>query len=370
MAIRGRKSATSPTESLSYITTITANSTASDADNTANRVLTQDADFVVPTMVEGFRITGGTCSGTNYGAGVFMRNNGTLKNCLVEGNTFTSNSSTAWATDGGGGGGIYCIGGTIFNCTVRRNVYHYGGLTDSGLSGDDISYNSVGGAGVFLEGGDVQNSLIVENTLDNSATAIFGAGLFIKKPSRIFNTTIAYNRALLATAWQRRHAGGGAWDYSASKTLSTWQNCIVWGNMANGMLAENYIQVLSAHGSTATISNADNFNDCYTSAIRGYWTDNYGETVFSNDNASDATKVYAPATSVIHINTDKGGGLSSNGYEERDEYYRVTYSDSENHLIKSTVNGKTVTSIAEINREYNRQCHINSPFKGDGEKPY
>lgn len=349
-----------------YTTTLTANSTASDVDNTANRVLTQDADFVVSTMVEGFRITGGTCSGTNYGAGVFMRNNGTLKNCLVEGNTFTSNSSTAWATDGGGGGGVYCIGGTIFNCTVRRNTYHYEDLTKSYLSKAD-SYNSVGGAGVFLEGGDIQNSLIVENTLDNSGTAIFGAGLFIKKPSRIFNTTIAYNRALLATGWQRRHAGGGAWDYSADKTLSTWQNCIVWGNMANGMLAENYIQVLSAHGQTAQISNADNFNDCYTSAIRGYWTDNYGETVFSNDDASDATKVYAPATSVIHINTDKGGGLSSNGYEERDEYYNVTYSDNQNHLSQSTVNGKYVTSIAEINREYNRQCHINSPFKGDGE---
>ena len=182
---------------------------------------------------------------------------------------------------------------------------------------------------MFLEGGDIQNSLIVENTLDNSGTAIFGAGLFIKKPSRIFNTTIAYNRALLATAWERRHAGGGAWDYSASKTLSTWQNCIVWGNMANGMLAENYIQVLSAHGSTATISNADNFNDCYTSAIRGYWTGKETpETVFSNDDASDATKVYAPATSVIHINTDNGGGLSgyNNGY------------DNQNHL--TPVNGE------------------------------
>lgn len=58
---------------LSYTTTITANSTASDVNKSANRVLTQDADFVVPTMVEGFRITGGTCSGTNYGAGVFAQ---------------------------------------------------------------------------------------------------------------------------------------------------------------------------------------------------------------------------------------------------------------------------------------------------------
>ena len=40
-----------------YTTTITANSTASGADNTANRVLTQDADFVVPTMVEGLAAT-------------------------------------------------------------------------------------------------------------------------------------------------------------------------------------------------------------------------------------------------------------------------------------------------------------------------
>ena len=351
-----------------YTTTITASSTASDVDdvdNTANRVLTQDADFIVPTMVEGFRITGGRSAGQNYGAGIFMRNNGTLKNCLVENNTFTSNSSTAWATDGGGGGGVYCIGGTIFNCTVRRNTYHYGGLTESYLSKAD-SYNSVGGAGVFLEGGDVQNSLIVENTLDNSATNIFGAGLFIKKPSRIFNTTIAYNRALQATPWQRFHAGGGAWDYSASETLSTWQNCIVWGNMANGMLAENYIQVLSAHGSTAIISNADNFNNCYTSAIRGLWTD-VGETVYSNDDASDETKVYAPATNVIHINTDRGGGLSSNGYQEYDDYGNVTYSDNQNHLSQSTVNGNYVSSIVEINREYNRQCHINSPFKDDGE---
>ncbi len=330
-----------------YTTTITASSTASDADNTANRVLTQDADFVVPTVVEGFRITGGRSAGRNYGAGIFMRSNGMLKNCLIENNTFTSNSSTAYATDGGGGGGVYCIGGTIFNCTVRRNTYHFGGLTSSGQSSTD-SYNSVGGAGVFLEGGDVQNSLIVENTLDNSATVIFGAGLFIKKPSRIFNTTIAYNRALQATPWQQRHAGGGAWDYSASETLSTWQNCIVWGNMANGMIAENYIQVLSAHGRDAVISNADNFHDCYTSAVRAN-REGYGEFVFSNDDASDASKVFAPDESIIYIVTNSGGVLSS-GY-----------------LESSTVNGNYVTSIEQINREYNRQCHINSPFKDDGE---
>ena len=321
-----------------YTTTITA----SDVVSANNRVLTQDADFVVPTMVEGFRITGGRSAGTNYGAGVFMRKNGTLKNCLVEGNTFTSNASTAWATDGGGGGGVYCIGGTIFNCTVRRNTYHYGDLTENGQSKN--SFNSVGGAGVFLEGGSVQNSLIVENTLENSGTNIFGAGLFIKKPSRIFNTTIAYNRALLANAWDRNHAGGGAWDYSDTKTLSTWQNCIVWGNMANGSLAENYIQVLSAHGDTAKISNSENFKDCYTSAVRGYWTKKYGDTVFSNDDASDPSKVFAPDASFIYINTDEGGGLS-----------------------QAQVNGNYVRSIAEINCEYNRQCHINSPFKGDGE---
>jgi len=330
-----------------YTTTITAAYTASDVIQSDNRVLTQDKEFLVPTMVEGFRITGGTCSGTNYGAGVFMRNNGTLKNCLVEKNTFTSDNTTAWATDGGGGGGVYCIGGTIFNCTVRRNTYHYGDLTESGQSQN--SYNSVGGAGVFLEGGSVQNSLIVENTLENSGTNIFGAGLFIKKPSRIFNTTIAYNRALLANAWDRNHAGGGAWDYSATKTLSTWQNCIVWGNMANGSLAENYIQVLSAHGDTAKISNSENFKDCYTSAVKAYRVGE-GEIVFSNDDASVPSKVFAPDKSIIYIVTNRDGVLSSS---------YMSYS--------TTVKGERVTSIAEINREYNRQCHINSPFKGDGE---
>ena len=339
-----------------YTTTITASSTASDVDdvdNTANRVLTQDADFVVPTMVEGFRITGGSSAGQNYGAGIFMRNNGTLKNCLVEGNTFTSNASTAWATDGGGGGGVYCIGGTIFNCTVRRNTYHYGGLASSG------EYRSVGGAGVFLEGGALQNSLIVENKLDNSDIDIFGAGIFIKNASRIFNTTIAYNRAVLSTrrAWTPyQHAGGGAWDYTSSATskASVWQNCILWGNTANGGLIDNYIQILTAHGTTANIPYAaDNFHECYTTAIRGS-RPNSSEVSFGNDDVSKPDNVYAPASESVFVYASEGGSI----------YATDDVNESNQN---STVGGEDAT-IAQVNHEYLKQCHNNSPFKDDSDK--
>ncbi len=248
--------------------------------NKTGRVLLQPADFTSQAVFEGFTIQNGYLTGWDYGAGVYLRSNGVLKNCLVQNNMFIANYNTG---GGYGGAGVFLNTGSIVkNCKIMRNTLN---SDESGLL--------VGGAGIYANGGVVINTLIVENTANNSAHNILGAGFFIKSNSSLYNCTIAYNKAN-ETGWDSSNnryfpATGGVWDAAAShqgngvySNQSNFYNCVIWGNYATGGTAENLIQVgMSGFGNGAGSTN-DAFHSCYSSA----WSSKY-----ASDDATNNTLV-------------------------------------------------------------------------------
>ncbi len=245
--------------------------------NGNGRVLLQPANFTQQTLFEGFTIQNGSVSGDAYGAGVYLRSNGVLKNCLVQNNKFTADGNTGANY---GGAGVFLNDGSIVkNCKIMKNTLH------SAVSG-----LLVGGAGVYAAGGTLINSLIVENTAYNSAHNILGAGFYIRNNSNIYNCTIAYNLAR-ETGWDsynKRYypATGGVWDAAASydkdakkySNQSNFYNCIIWGNYATGGTAENLVQVGMQGFSNGAGSTNDAFHTCYSSA----WSSKYASDDATN----------------------------------------------------------------------------------------
>ena len=222
--------------------------------NASGRVLLQPANFTQQTLFEGFTIQNGSLSGDAYGAGVYLRSNGVLKNCLVQNNKFTANKSTGANY---GGAGVFLNDGSIVkNCKIMKNT-----LTSA------VSGKLVGGAGVYAAGGTLINSLIVENTAYNSAWNILGAGFYIRSNSSIYNCTIAYNVAY-ETGTTKYPATGGVWDASGS---SSFYNSIIWGNYATGSTGENMVQV-GISGYTTGGGVNKNLYSCYSSAWSTRWS--------------------------------------------------------------------------------------------------
>ncbi len=261
--------------------------------NRAGRTLTQEEDFnIAETMFEGFIIQNGLSSGTEYGAGVHLRKNGIIKNCLIINNQFNAvNGSVA------GGGGVYIDnGGLVKNSTIRQNILR------------NSSSTKIGGAGVHSNGGNLQNSLIVENTAYTTGINILGAGFYISALSNLYNCTIAYNMGNNTntdnpTGGQTGGTActGGVWDASAgSQGKSQFYNCIIWGNYATGNTKENYFQVgMSGFSNGGGIAN-DAFHYCYSSAA----------------DATSASDTWSDEELVCHINTS----TTPNNYPE---FYRV-----------------------------------------------
>ncbi len=221
------------------------------------RVLTQSKNFGKETTVEGFVIKNGETFGENQGAGVQIRQNGVLKNCLVEKNIFTLNH---FSPNGNyGGGGIYMFtGSTIKNSTISENHVYNGDNTQV-----------IGGGGVFASGGSLQNSLIVRNEAHNDKERVLGAALYISNTSYFYNCTIAYNFGD-KTGSGYNAATGGVWDNGAKKpnyeAASHFYNCILWGNYGTGGTGENMLQV-GMEGWTDDLGLTDKaFHNCYSSA--------------------------------------------------------------------------------------------------------
>jgi len=227
-------------------------------------------DFDVASCVfDGFTVS-------NYyssDSAVYM-NRGTLRNCLIIGNTNTGGSGgtvqlykgTA-ATNcifknnrvNSQGGGIYSSGGSslmVAGCLFEGNDVgaNYGGACSLGGSGITISncvfINNIAptfGGGIYLSGADnkVVNCTITGNM--TTAASSKGGGIFCTGPITIKNCSIIGNSAT--------NQGGGVWG-----TNITIQNCLIAQNqsttnagggiwMTNGIIesctiAANYAKVV------------------------------------------------------------------------------------------------------------------------------
>lgn len=250
-------------------------------------------------------------TGNAYGAGAYLQNNSTLKNCLIRYNRFfqsipvsivvveaptstyhivtetkasadaavtttTKDSTTtvpylqyqlpstanvdALADDlKKGGGGAYLGSGAVLENSIIRNN-----------EGRVFSQNSsrMTGAGVRSDGGQVVNSLIVENFAYGGNC--LGGAMFLGSKSLIYNSTIAYNYVYGITqsgvpcapaVWDDA-VKGSASDFSTK--CSQFYNTVFWANIGYGSTGENFNQVCRGSYRDAIGKTGHMFN-CYHS---------------------------------------------------------------------------------------------------------
>lgn len=222
-----------------------------------HRVLQQPSNFNTQTIWEGFIIQRGRLSrnanDNDGGAGVRLRNYGKLKNCLIRNNVFTLTSGSAQTASGGGG--VYMSGDNaeVESCVIRENEAYADNDWWSGY------FYHLCGAGLYVAGGRLVNSVIVENVAHNNRN-ILGAGLFLSQRSYLFNCTVAYNKADIMNG--NSAGAGGVWDNSKQ---SYFYNCILWGNYGTGNTGENTFQVAMSGYSQGGGYNPNVVN-CYVSA--------------------------------------------------------------------------------------------------------
>ena len=135
--------------------------------------------FCVITSWDGFVIRNGRTKITHQrdgGAGVALRINGRLANCVITNNILSSKSNTR-------GGGIFQNGGIIENCEIDGNI----------LNGEGGSDYNVFGGGLYQRTGTVFNTSVIKNKITgNGGDKKQGTGVFFEN-GRFYNNTITAN---------------------------------------------------------------------------------------------------------------------------------------------------------------------------------
>ncbi len=198
------------------------------------RVVNQTADFTTATTWEGLTIQNGyvrttSTEATSGGGGIILRKNSIVKNCLIRNNKVNA-SNNGGNRSIGGGGVVMTSGSKLENCIIRNNQ-------------TNIEIGNGGSAGVWMSGGTLINSMIVENRVTGNATFSLGAGLYIDKKSDFYSCTIAYNHGVASQAvtgiWDNS-AGGGSSNEQLKANAAKFYNCIIWGNYTYGKTTEGY----------------------------------------------------------------------------------------------------------------------------------
>lgn len=223
------------------------------------RVLVQANDFNTETTWNGFAIRHGylhACYRQNIdgnlnsidkanvglagGAGVYLQANGIIENCTIEDNFIYvypggEKLSQSNLSAGGGyhqaGAGVYNSGGTIKNCVIRNNVLEHTLYRTN--SNSVVQSAWIYGAGLFMEDGNVFNTIITENECkinDNGGLVgfhevIVGAGAFLFQ-GNFYNNTIVSNQANTTKCSNVHISVPGLYVFNNI----TMYNCVVSGN--------------------------------------------------------------------------------------------------------------------------------------------
>lgn len=156
-------------------------------------------------VVDGFTLTNGyvdaTSLPTNYGGGVYVASNATVRNCRIVGN-----QAAKGAGNPARGGGVYMANGLVTDCTVASNAVNQGSgagfyldgggtvLNSTIVSNKDIGTSVSGnnGGGFYLnDGGTVSNCFIASNT-----TLRLGGGVYITYRGRVTRCTVSDNTGI------------------------------------------------------------------------------------------------------------------------------------------------------------------------------
>ncbi|MDR9402817.1 MAG: choice-of-anchor Q domain-containing protein, partial [Halothece sp. Uz-M2-17] len=225
-------------------------------DVTVKRASDATADFrifniddeessAIDVTLDGVKITGGSLSGFgNNGGGIFNRENLTLSNSTITGNSAYSggginNNGTATLSNStvssnsayDDGGGIYNTFGTatLSNSTVSGNSADNdgGGISNNGtvtLSNSTVSSNSA-----YDDGGGIYNTFgtatLSNSTVSGNSAYDGGGGISNNGTATLSNSTVSGNSA--------DDDGGGIFNDSGGDDTATLINSIVANNTAN-----------------------------------------------------------------------------------------------------------------------------------------
>ena len=211
------------------------------------RVLVQEKAFNAgsASVWDGFVIQNGAAGG---GAGVYLNNYSTLANCTIKNNTATTYAGGVYINSTGGSARIY-----LNNCIITGNTSSMGGgvcdRIGASYTNCRISNNSAvtKGGGIYLYNNTepVFKNCIISNNTANNAGGMYARGQFTA-----YNCNFVMN---LAT----ESIGGIYHENSHNK----YYNCIVWGNVANGL--PNQFAGLSDFDHSAVcgiVNGTDNYN--------------------------------------------------------------------------------------------------------------
>lgn len=191
--------------------------------------------FKAKTTWNGFVITGGRTRINHQregGAGVALRQNSVLENCVIKDNINSVISS-------GRGGGIFCNGGTLINCRIEENQL----VRSSGT-------RTIFGGGIYLRYGTTYNCFYVKNKLADTniySGCDLGSAIYIEC-GNFYNNTVADNSGSIAL-------GIGKYFQESQLNLI---NCIIYNNTHpayNGSAYANTVQIGRLNqGSIAALS--------------------------------------------------------------------------------------------------------------------
>lgn len=191
--------------------------------------------FKAKTTWNGFVITGGRTRINHQregGAGVALRQNSVLENCVIKDNINSVISS-------GRGGGIFCNGGTLINCRIEENQL----VRSSGT-------RTIFGGGIYLRYGTTYNCVYVKNKLADTnihSGCDLGSAIYIEC-GNFYNNTVADNSGSIAL-------GIGKYFQESQLNLI---NCIIYNNTHpayNGSAYANTVQIGRLNqGSIAALS--------------------------------------------------------------------------------------------------------------------
>lgn len=179
--------------------------------------------FKAKTTWNGFVITGGRTHINHQregGAGVALRQNSVLENCVIKDNINSVISS-------GRGGGIFCNGGTLINCRIEENQL----VRVSGT-------RTIFGGGIYLRYGTTYNCVYVKNKLADTniySGCDLGSAIYIER-GNFYNNTVTDNSGSIAL-------GIGKYFQESQLNLI---NCIIYNNTHpayNGSAYANTVQI-------------------------------------------------------------------------------------------------------------------------------
>ena len=211
------------------------------------RVLNQEQAFTSGTMPiwDGFTIQNGA---SGSGAGAYLNNYVMLNNCMIINNTATTYGGGVYINSTGGSAHV-----TLNNCVIAdNNASMGGGVCDRvGADYNSCRFNnniaSTKGGGIYLYN---NTTPTLKNCIINNNTAQSAGGMYARGQFTAYNCDFVMN---LAT----ESIGGIYHENSHNK----YYNCIVWGNVANGL--PNQFAGLSDFEYSAVcgiVNGSDNYN--------------------------------------------------------------------------------------------------------------